>query len=159
MRGRSLTGVRRSSVFEPGAGLHSGHRRRWTICIIQLRLGRSRSNYLPSIRIQDLEQCSCIFIPRRRGPGKGIPKASPGIWYLLDLSAENNPTGDHDKEKNDNLDQAKNVHESDTDDRGKSMYARNDDNHRKCDPPFFPLGCCVIRRNQDVLCEDNTAGC
>lgn len=66
----------------------------------------------------------------------------------MNLSAEVNPTGDHDKDKYDSLDQAKDVHESDTETRGKGMYARNDNNNRKCDPPFSPFGRHMIRRNK-----------
>ena len=77
----------------------------------------------------------------------------------MNLSAENNPTSDQDEDKNDSLDQTKDVHESDTETRGKGMYARNDDNNRKSGPPFSPFGRFVIHRNQDILCEDDTAGC
>lgn len=77
----------------------------------------------------------------------------------MDVSAKDHPSGDHDEEKNDDLDKAKDVHDFDTETRSKGMYARNDDNHCNCDPPFPPFGDFVVRRNQNILCEDNTAGC
>ena len=62
----------------------------------------------------------------------------------MHLSAENNPSGDHDEDKDNNLDHSKDVHEFDTEIRGKGMDARNGNDYRKCDPSFSPFGHVVI---------------
>lgn len=63
------------------------------------------------------------------------------------VTSENNPSGDHDEEKYDNLDRAKEVIEFDTEVRGKCMHARNDDDYRNRDPALSPFSHAVVRRN------------